>query len=207
MPRRFRLLTDAEWTIVDRVFTASKLPYRWRVVITDGAGADGRPFTIPTSLLTTAAPAAFAGAVTANPLVAAAVAAPSSVIGTVFSFINAGYIMSVGPSYGDLTARHRTDQDADAAALLVHEMTHVWQGRNSRLAMTYVWESVISQCRGAISGGGTGAAYDYTPGMAWTSMNPEQQAHAVEDWFWQDGESTSAQRFSYIRDYVRTGQP
>jgi hypothetical protein len=38
-------------------------------------------------------------------------------------------------------------------------------------------------------------------------MNPEQQAHTVEDWFWQDGESTSAQRFSYIRDYVRTGQP
>jgi len=207
-PRRCRLLTDTEWAIVDRVFTAGKLPYRWRIVITDGAGADGRPFTIPTSLLTTAAPAAFAGAITANPIVAAAVAVPSGIIGTVFSFVNAGYIMSVGPAcYGDLTARSRTDQNADAAALLVHEMTHVWQGRNSRFALTYVWESVISQCRGAISGGGTGAAYDYTPGMSWTSMNPEQQAHAVEDWFWQDSESTTASRFSYIRDFVRAGRP
>ena len=28
MPTRFRLLTDSEWTIVTRVFTADKLPYR-----------------------------------------------------------------------------------------------------------------------------------------------------------------------------------
>jgi len=207
MPTRFRLLTDAEWTIVTRVFTADKLPYRWRVVITDGAGVDGRPFTIPTSLLTTAAPAAFTAAVTKNPLIAAIVAVPSGLIGTALSFMNAGFIMSVGATcYGNLTARDTSDQDADAAALLVHEMTHVWQGRNSKLALTYVWESVISQCRGAISGGGTSAAYDYTPGAVWTSMNPEQQAHAVEDWFYKDSESTTVQRFDYIRDFVRKGR-
>src|SRR5262249_38994536 len=207
MPTRFRLLTDAEWAIVERVFTADKLPYRWRVVITDGAGVDGRPFTIPTSLLTTAAPAAFVAAVTKNPLIAAIVAVPTGIIGTALSFANAGYIMSVGPTwYGDLTARNRSDQNADAAALLVHETTHVWQGRNSRLALTYVWESVISQCRGAISGGGTSAAYNYTVGTPWSSMNPEQQAHAVEDWFYQDSESTTARRSDYTRDFVRKGR-
>src|SRR5215468_4840882 len=207
MPRRFRLLTDAEWPIVTRVFTADKLPYRWRVVITDGAGAYGRPFTIPTSLLTTAAPAAFVAAVTKNPLVAAIVAVPAGIIGTAFSFMNAGFIMSVGSGpYADLTARDRSDQEADCAALQVHEMTHVWQGRNSKLALTYVWESVIAQCRGAISGGGTSAAYNYTVGTPWSSMNPEQQAHAVEDWFYQDSESTTARRFDYIRDFVRKGR-
>ncbi len=213
-PTSVRLLNGAEWAIVTRVFTADKLPFRQRLFITNGAGADARPFTIPTSLLTMAAPAAFFAAITKNPLITGVVAAASAVVGTALSFVNAGYIMNVGPTfYGDLTAIDLDDQDSDAQALLVHETTHVWQGRNSKLAMTYVWESVISQCRGALSGGTTSAAYRYTVGTPWKSMNPEQQASLVEDWFWKDNESTTEQsaggsgRYEYIRDYVRRGIP
>lgn len=211
-PTSVRLLNDAEWKIVARVFTTDKLPYRWRLLVTNGAGANGRAFTIPTSLLTMAAPAAFFAAVTKNPLITAIVALGSAAVGTVLSFMNAGYIMSVGPDfYGDLTAMDVDDQDSDAQALLVHETTHAWQGRNSKLAMTYVWGSVISQCRGAASGGTTSAAYDYRIGAPWKDMNPEQQAKLVEDWFWQDNESTKDKasggsgRYEYVRDYVRRG--
>jgi hypothetical protein len=210
-PTSVRLLTDAEWKIVERVFTADKLPYRQRILVTNGAGADGRAFTIPTSLLTTAAPAAFFAAITKNPLITAIVAAASIIPGTLLSFVNAGYIMNVGPAfYGDLTAIDLDDQDKDAQALLVHETTHAWQGRNSKLALSYVWDSVISQCRGALSGATTSAAYRYKVGTPWKDMNPEQQAQLVEDWFWKDEESTttgpgSSGRYEYIRDYVRRG--
>jgi len=211
-PTKVRLLRDAEWKIVERVFTADKLPYRWRLLVTDGAGADGRAFTIPTSLLTTAAPVAFFAAVMKNPLITAIVAVGSAAVGTVFSFANAGYIMSVGPDfYDDLTAIDIDNQYLDAQALLVHETTHAWQGRNSKLALSYVWGSVISQCRGAASGGTTSAAYKYTLGTPWKDMNPEHQAKLVEDWFWQDEESTKDKasggsgRYEYVRDYVRKG--
>src|SRR5215475_355369 len=114
-PTKVRLLRDAEWKIVERVFTADKLPYRWRLLVTDGAGANGRAFTIPTSLLTMAAPVAFFAAVMKNPLITAIVAVGSAAVGTVFSFANAGYIMSVGPDfYDDLTAIDIDNQFLDA---------------------------------------------------------------------------------------------
>lgn len=211
-PTSVRLLTSAEWAIVERVYTSARLPMRQRVFITNGAGADGRPFTIPTSLLTAAAPAAFFAVVTKNPLLTAVAAVAGAGIGTLLSFTNLGYIMSVGPTfYADLTATDRANKHKDAQALLVHETGHVWQGKNSVLALTYVWSSVISQCRGAISGGTTSAAYNYTIGDPWTGMNPEQQASLVEDWFWVDRESATEKsaggsgRYEYIRDYVRKG--
>ena len=211
-PTSVRLLNDAEWKIVERVFTADKLPYRWRLLVTNGAGADGQAFTIPTSLLTMALPAAFFSVVMKNPLITAIVALGSATIGTALSFVNAGYIMRVGRRfYGDLTEIDLDTQDDDAQALLVHETTHAWQGRNSKLAMTYVWGSVISQCSGKASAGTTSAAYSYRIGMPWKDMNPEQQAKLVEDWFWQDEESTKIKasggsgRYEYVRDYVRRG--
>jgi hypothetical protein len=211
-PTSVRLLNAAERQIVDRVFTADRLPANFRIAITNGAGVDGRPFTIPTSLITAAIPAAFFALVTRNPILVALAAVGGAFLGSVSSFVNMGYVMSVGPDmYGDLTATNRSVQDRDAQATLVHEMTHVWQGKNSRLAMSYVWGSVISQCRGAASGATTDAAYEYHLPMPWRDMNPEQQAKLVEDWFWQDRESTTPQsaggsgRFEYIRDFVRRG--
>jgi hypothetical protein len=212
MPTSVRHLNASERQIVERVFTADTLPSNWRVVITNGAGADGRPFTIPTSLLTAAAPAAFFALVTKNPILTALAAVGGAMAGTVLSFANLGYLMSVGPDmYGDLTATDRSNQDNDAQATLVHEMTHAWQGKNSKLALSYVWGSVISQCKGAASGATTSAAYNYRIHAPWKDMNPEQQAKLVEDWFWQDRESTTPEaaggsgRFEYIRDYVRRG--
>lgn len=205
MPTRFRWPSDGEWAIVQRVY-GDTLPFRQRVVITDAAGANGRPFTIPTSLLTSIAPATVVAAFTRNPIIAGIIAIPSIAIGTLTSFANAGYIMNVGPDfYSDLTARDLTDQDKDAQSLLVHETGHVWQGKNSKLALSYVWGSVISQCRGVVAGASTSAAYRYTVGTAWDTLNPEQQASLVEDWFFKDRESTTAARFDYIKNFVRKG--
>jgi len=70
-----------EYDIVTRVF-GDTLPYRFRIIITDGAGLDNRPFTIPTSLVTTLLGAAGAGFL--------GVAA-----GYLTRFINVSYLMNV----------------------------------------------------------------------------------------------------------------
>ena len=165
-----------EYDIVTRVF-GDTLPYRFRIIITDGAGLDNRPFTIPTSLVTTLLGAAGAGFL--------GVAA-----GYLTSFINVAYLMNVGEAYPEMSINN-TD-------LLGHETTHIWQGKNSTFALSYVFSSCISQCaRG-------GAAYTYSPGGPWSSYNVEQQASIVEDWF-VAGEPTSGKLWGYIRDHVRKG--
>ena len=143
-------MSPVEYHIVSGVFGAT-LPYRARILVTDAAGMDGRAFTIPTSLVSTLlgmAPGAF--------MIGAAVG------GYLGSFLNLAYLMNVGADYDTLgTSQQR---------LLVHETTHVWQGKNSTLALTYVFSSVINQ---GLYGG---SAYSYTAGQPWRSYNAEQQA-------------------------------
>jgi hypothetical protein len=98
--------------------------------------------------------------------------------------------MNVGDAYSDMSSSN-TD-------LLVHESTHVWQGKNSLFAQSYVYDSCISQC---IRGTG---AYRYSAGSSWSSYNVEQQASIVEDWY-VSGEPTSGNLWPYIRDHVREG--
>lgn len=179
IPTSARLMNSDEYQIVDRVYGGT-LPYRMRIIITNGLGGYNRPFTIPTSLVRTILGSAASGFL-----------APVAALGGYLtSFINLGYLMNVGSAYPDMS-RSNTD-------LLVHETCHVWQGKNSALAQTYVFDSAINQC---IRGTG---AYDYTAGQPWGSYNSEQQASIVEDWFLAH-EPESGDLWHYIRDNVRTG--
>lgn len=172
VPTSPRWLTTDEWNIVAGVFGAT-LPMRQRVFITNGAGVDGRAFTIPTSLTSSLPPMAV-GAFMALGFGAAVM----SLVADVWSSTILAYIMNVGPDfYGDLTAMDLDNQDDDASATPVHEMTHVWQGKNSTFALTYVFSSVINQ---AFSGTG---AYSYSIGDPWRSMNAKQQTQLVEYWY------------------------
>ena len=46
LPTKIREMSDAEYRIVSAVF-GSTLPYRFRILITNAAGVNGRAFTIP----------------------------------------------------------------------------------------------------------------------------------------------------------------
>ena len=176
VPTRARLMTESEYRIVSRVF-GNTLPYRARMVVTNAAGANGRAFTIPTSLLAT-----LAGV---NPVTFLA----SAGLGYLASCINIAYLINVGDAYDTL--------GSSQATLLVHETAHVWQGKNSAFALSYVFRSVFSQCVHS-------DAYGYVPGAPWASYNVEQQASIVEDWFGV-GEPVSGPLYPYIAQHVRRG--
>jgi hypothetical protein len=205
-----RWMSDAEWDIVDRVF-GSTLPWRRRIFVTDFSGLKDTPFTIPTSALT-AIPEVLAGMYLGGSAGGAIYGPAGAVLGGILgglagvgvaevtSVFNVAYLMNVGTAYPDMARFY--------SALLVHETTHVWQGKNDIFALTYVLSSVKNQLAGMAAGGGYGgraAAYDYNPlGRPWGAYNAEQQAHLVEDWFG-SGEPTSGPLWPYIRDYVRKG--
>ena len=50
LPTKIRLMSHDEYAIVTGVFHDT-IPYRFRILVSNAAGAEGRPFTIPTSLL------------------------------------------------------------------------------------------------------------------------------------------------------------
>ena len=99
IPTKARFMNHKEYEVVTRVM-GDTLPYRIRIIVTNGAGVDERPFTIPTALVDTllkTAAAPFLAPVTA-------------VSGYLSSFMNAGYLMNVGSAYPDmLFARSRND--------------------------------------------------------------------------------------------------
>jgi hypothetical protein len=174
LPRRIRPMHPAEYQIVSRVF-GNTLPYRIRILVTDGAGLDGRPFTIPTSLVST---------LTGWEATIFAVG-----LGPYAHFLNLAYLINVGDEFVTLGTSSKD--------VLVHETAHVWQGNNSVLPSAYVFSSIINQCFRA-------NAYAYEPGKRWSSYNVEQQASIVEDWF-MSGESTSSVLYPYIVNHVRKG--
>jgi hypothetical protein len=89
------------------------------------------------------------------------------------------------------------EQSPTYKATLIHELSHVWQGHNSRFAWGYTLNSVWWQ---AHKGGG---AYRYTDWKwkNWKDYNVEQQAQIVEDWF-HNGASDTDPRYRYIRDHI-----
>jgi hypothetical protein len=177
LPTRMRAMSTAEYHIVSGVF-GDTLPYRARIVVTDAAGLDGRAFTIPTSLVSTLlgmAPGAFL------------IGALGGYLG---SIVNLAYLVNVGSDYDTLATTQQR--------LLVHETTHVWQGKNSTLALSYVFSSVLNQ---GVHGS---AAYSYTAGQPWRSYNAEQQASIVEDWF-RSGQPKSGPLYPYIVNHVQVG--
>jgi len=176
LPTSIRLMSGPEYAIVSRVF-GDTLPYRIRILITNAAGKDGRAFTIPTSLIS-----AILGISPGTFLVDV----PLAYVG---SFVNLAYLINVGDDYGSLTGAARN--------VLVHETAHVWQGKNSKFALSYVFNSVYNQCILA-------NAYAYAAGGPWHDYNVEQQASIVEDWY-MSGEPTSGPLYPYIAHNVRKG--
>lgn len=93
--------------------------------------------------------------------------------------------------------------------LLAHEAAHVWQYQNG--GTDYIGESLWNQAIGAISGGSRDAAYEFeTPirnGKSWAELNPEQQAHLLEEAYHQGLFDDPNKRFVYngndYTDYVR----
>lgn len=118
------MISPLEYRISSGVFGAA-LPHPARILITDAAGLNGRPFTMPTSLI----PAVLG----MNPVTFL----PAAIGGYLGSVLNLAYLINAGKSYNTLVT---SDQ-----RLLIHEGTHVWQGRNSTFAMTYVFNSVLNQ--------------------------------------------------------------
>ncbi|HVZ36190.1 MAG TPA: hypothetical protein VG963_27370, partial [Polyangiaceae bacterium] len=118
LPTQWREMSAAEYHIVSPVFGPT-LPPRGRILVTNAVGLNRRPFTIPVALLETV------GMPLPPPL---AEGAPQGVYRT-------GYVINVGYRYPNLILDQR---------LLVHEMTHVWQGHNSLLPVSYVIGSVVA---------------------------------------------------------------
>jgi hypothetical protein len=176
-PTKIRTISAIEYHIVSGVFGAT-LPYSARILITNAAGLNGRPFTIPTSLVSSV--------LGLNP----ALFIPTAIAGYLGSVINLAYLINVGASYNTLGTKDR--------GLLVHETAHVWQGKNSTLAMTYVFSSLLNQCMHGVH------AYSYTVGQPWKSYNAEQQASIIEDWFSQ-GQPKTGPLYPYIVNHVQKG--
>jgi hypothetical protein len=215
MPTDGRLLHPNEWDIVSAVFGRT-LPFRQRIFVMNGLGADNAPFTVPTSAISGATiPAMIAAGLNAvlaritgrlghaltifhnesgtGPTFALAI--PSQVL----SAVNLGYIMNVGPdAFPDMTATQ------DFRRTLVHETTHVWQGKNSIFSMTYVINSAFNQCQGMMKSSRS-AAYGFKAGSPFHTYNAEQQAYLVETWY-DSGSPTSGPLWPYIRDYIRKGK-
>lgn len=103
-------------------------------------------------------------------------------------------------------ARFQLDLGTTQTSLLIHEMTHVWQGQHNA-PLWYVFNSGCNQAVATVSGGSSGGAYaiDSQTGQ-WKDYGAEQQAVIVQGWF-AGGMSSSDWRFRFIRDNVRTGSP
>lgn len=212
LPTTGRFLSDAEWAIATDVF-GDTLPSRWRIVITDGTGAGNSPFTIPTSALSlTTIPCALQAALSsvaiqvlggrdgwvAQQMNRTGFTCTGGLLSSITSMVNLGFIVSIGPAaYPDMSR--------DVSDLLVHEMTHVRQGKNSLSATTFVNNSLMHQCRASLFGASRNGAYDFPPGQRWSTYNVKQQAAIVEKWF-TEGRRTDHALYPYIRDFVRKGK-
>ncbi len=116
------------------------------------------------------------------------------------------YMINVGSNYPSLTAND------ERKLLLIHELTHVWQGQH---LVPFMLNSGAHQTLSAINNGGdVASAYSYTGGKSWGQYNVEQQASIVEHWFmpanlcFQNGPcgggmKTTDSRYRYIRDNIR----
>ena len=82
-------MNSSEYSIVSGVFGAT-LPSRTRILITNGAGLDGRAFTIPTSLIS------LLGLSSLSLLT-------GGLLGYLNSAINSAYLMNVGNHYLSLS--------------------------------------------------------------------------------------------------------
>jgi len=116
------------------------------------------------------------------------------------------YMINVGSDYPNLTA------NKERKRLLIHELTHVWQGQH---LVPFMLNSGAHQSLSAINNGGdVASAYAYTVGKPWGQYNVEQQASIVAHWYTPTdicfksgpcggGMKTTDSRYRYIRDNIR----
>jgi hypothetical protein len=82
----------------------------------------------------------------------------------------------------DWLDKTKPDYNQKRNELLVHEAAHSWQYQNG--GTDYIGASLWNQAKGAISGGSRDAAYNFADpikqGKSWTELNPEQQAHLID---------------------------
>jgi hypothetical protein len=75
-----------------------------------------------------------------------------------------------------------TDYQQKRNELIVHEAAHSWQYQNG--GTDYIGESLFNQFKGWASGGDRNEAYDFASaikaGKSWAELNPEQQAHLID---------------------------
>jgi hypothetical protein len=94
------------------------------------------------------------------------------------------------------------------AGVLIHELTHVWQGQNGLIGFAFMLKSVGCQCKAILTQPDSSYAYRYDwrelGKKQWGDYNVEQQASIVEDWY-RNGLKETDPRFPYIRDNIRKG--
>jgi len=80
------------------------------------------------------------------------------------------YVLHVGAYYQQMTTTNYRKR------LLIHELTHVWQGQHG-VPLGYVLNSAVHQTlTGITNGGDVAPAYNYSTGLKWAQYNCEQQA-------------------------------
>ena len=174
-----RGLSETEKSFAREVFLET-IPYS-HVYVSSFLGMDNRPFTLPVTMLS---------------------ANWGVMIGPVGKWVSdqvaptARFILCVGDAYD--TGLHAS---ADTRRLLIHELTHVWQGEHSNWTWGYVFNSLLQQARSGKS------AYSYDPSKLssskWSDYNVEQQADIVEDWF-AGGKSDKDDRYKFITSVIRS---
>ena len=110
-------------------------------------------------------------------------------------------------------ALHKPSWKSYQRDLLIHELTHVWQGYHGAVGPEYMLNSGFHQAVCSVNNALHGkdpskdrdaaSAYKYAVGKPWRTYAAEQQAQIVEDWYY-DGMSETDPRFAYVRDHVRT---
>ncbi len=188
--------TPAEWQVIQQTHR-NMVPARDKIIITSVAGLQGRPFTIPGSMV-------MAGEAGVGALVP--VLGQIALIVSLLEHLWDKYLLNLGKGgYQNALSFWRTDFTNDITggagrpgSTLVHETTHVWQGYHKAFSWWYIFDSIYKQaCCG-------NKAYDYTPGQNWADYHCEQQAHIVEDW-WCCGGTTTSNLYPYMVSNIWTG--
>jgi hypothetical protein len=95
------------------------------------------------------------------------------------------------------------DEPLGQPALLVHELTHVWQLAHVPVQAGWLARAIATQAADVV----THRAYALPfPDRPFGRLNLEQQASVVERWF-DDGAQPDHRYFPFVRDAVRRGRP
>ncbi len=181
LPTKARFLSEQEYKIANDIF-GSHLPSRKRIIVTNAEGFDGRAFTIPFSLILILF---LSGVAFSFGLMQGLVV---SICTLLASSLNIGYLMNVGRAYSTL---HSANQ-----ALLIHEVTHVWQGKKAFFSVSYVLKSCLHQILKGRK------AYFYELGKNWDKYSVEQQAQIIEDWI-KSGKPEVGYLWHYVKENVK----